>query len=149
VHCDVGKSVSASIIIGYLIKVHYHSLEKAVEFVESRRRIARPSKEFMRQLMIWEEGVRREIEGVLRKGLEGLEDPIPRRRKREVVWDEWVEGPWWNGEVDDEGEGESPRIGKECDERRPSVRMGNDRRFPFVPATPPSSPPPPSPDSQR
>ena len=54
VHCYVGKSRSATCIIGYLIDEYKMTLEKSIRYTKERRNIINPNNGFIKQLMIYE-----------------------------------------------------------------------------------------------
>ena len=58
VHCHAGRSRSATIVIAYLIKNHKMTLNEAVEFVKSKRKIIRPNVGFMKQLENFEKNLK-------------------------------------------------------------------------------------------
>lgn len=120
VHCDVGKSVSAAVVLGYLIRVHYFSYEKALEFLKEKRRITAPHPIFVRQLKEWEQRVRLELESDLERGLS--------QRAEEQ-------------RLDEEGgrEGRCESFSSRFSEER--YRWASSHS-PTLPSTPPSSPPP-------
>ena len=53
VHCLVGRSRSATIILAYLIKYHQMSPLEALEFVKQKRNVINPSKKLMDYLTSW------------------------------------------------------------------------------------------------
>jgi len=53
VHCQQGRSRSATVVIAYLMRAHRWSLSKALEHVSGKRRI-KPYDNFMEQLRVWE-----------------------------------------------------------------------------------------------
>jgi len=55
VHCMLGKSRSASLVIAYLMREHKQTLKEAFEFVRSRRTIIKPNSGFMQQLIEYEQ----------------------------------------------------------------------------------------------
>jgi dual specificity phosphatase 12 len=57
VHCDLGISRSPTIIIAYLMRKLHIPLMEVLEFVQSKQPFprVRPSKNFTRQLQVWEE----------------------------------------------------------------------------------------------
>eukprot|EP01117_Protostelium_nocturnum_P015460 TRINITY_DN6001_c0_g1_i2.p1 TRINITY_DN6001_c0_g1~~TRINITY_DN6001_c0_g1_i2.p1 ORF type:complete len:392 (+),score=128.62 TRINITY_DN6001_c0_g1_i2:202-1377(+) len=55
VHCMVGKSRSASLVIAYLVKYNGMDLKTAFEHVRSKRSLIRPNEGFMKQLLKFEE----------------------------------------------------------------------------------------------
>lgn len=60
VHCQMGVSRSASIVIAYAMKEFGWTLDEALKFVKARRQVVKPNPGFMRQLY--------EYEGILRAG---------------------------------------------------------------------------------
>lgn len=54
VHCNLGVSRSSSVVLAYLMKSQQISLEKALQFLKSRRSCARPNIGFLTQLSQWE-----------------------------------------------------------------------------------------------
>ncbi len=50
VHCAQGRSRSASLVIGWLIKVHSLSYDDALDYVKKRRAVVQPNVGFIRQL---------------------------------------------------------------------------------------------------
>lgn len=54
VHCRAGISRSASIVIAYLMKIRKWSLNRAMSYVKSRRRIIKPNPGFLLQLKSYE-----------------------------------------------------------------------------------------------
>lgn len=55
VHCQMGASRSASIILCYLLKKWRHmSLQQCLHFVQQQRAVVMPNPSFMAQLMEWE-----------------------------------------------------------------------------------------------
>lgn len=54
VHCFMGSSRSATIIIAYLIKFHNYSLEDAMQYVKEKRIVVNLNKDFYNQLQIFE-----------------------------------------------------------------------------------------------
>jgi hypothetical protein len=50
VHCFMGSSRSATIIIAYLMKYHKYKLTDALEFVKSKREVVNLNKDFFTQL---------------------------------------------------------------------------------------------------
>jgi len=118
VHCDIGKSVSAAVVLGYLIQVHYHSYEKALEFLRSRRKLAMPHPVFEQQLKIWEQRVRLDLESALEIGLRTRLEG----QRRETALKE-------RGEDADECEWDQ------------EYRYRQHSKSPQFPSTPPCSPP--------
>ncbi|XP_047332575.1 dual specificity protein phosphatase 1-like [Impatiens glandulifera] len=55
VHCFVGRSRSATIVVAYLMKKHGMSASKALELVRSKRPVASPNSGFMQQLYNFEQ----------------------------------------------------------------------------------------------
>lgn len=51
VHCAVGKSRSATIVVNYLMHKYNLTLLQALEYLKSRRPIARPNDAFLQQLL--------------------------------------------------------------------------------------------------
>jgi protein-tyrosine phosphatase len=60
VHCTMGMSRSASIVLAYLIKHNNMTLVEALEYVKERRPVASPNPGFMNQLVGFEKKVRGE-----------------------------------------------------------------------------------------
>lgn len=58
VHCQVGKSRSATIVLAYLMKTFRWSLKEALEFVRKRRPIVEPNWGFMKQLQDFEQKIK-------------------------------------------------------------------------------------------
>lgn len=54
VHCKMGKSRSASVVIAFVMKTYNWSLQKALDFVKSKRSCINPNDGFMKQLEIYE-----------------------------------------------------------------------------------------------
>ena len=54
VHCKLGISRSAAVVIAYLIKYYKLSTDEAVDFVKSKRTSIKPNDGFMRQLYTYE-----------------------------------------------------------------------------------------------
>ncbi len=54
VHCQLGKSRSATIVIGYLMKYENYTYEKAFTFVKKARKMILPNLGFVRQLRTFE-----------------------------------------------------------------------------------------------
>ncbi len=54
VHCFAGKSRSATLVLAYLMKYHFHSLQSALDLVSSKREII-PNIMFVRYLLSYEE----------------------------------------------------------------------------------------------
>jgi protein-tyrosine phosphatase len=54
VHCIIGKSRSAAVVIAYLMQHHKMSLKAAYEHVKQQRSIIQPNDGFMKQLMALE-----------------------------------------------------------------------------------------------
>ena len=54
VHCKLGISRSAAVVIAYLIKYYKVSTDEAVDFVKSKRTSIKPNDGFMRQLYTYE-----------------------------------------------------------------------------------------------
>ncbi len=54
VHCFMGSSRSATIIIAYLIKFHNYSLEDAMQYVKEKRIVVNLNKDFYKQLQTFE-----------------------------------------------------------------------------------------------
>jgi protein-tyrosine phosphatase len=51
VYCSFGKSRSVAFVLGYLIRYHRLALQRALAFVQSKRRAADPNPGFWRQLL--------------------------------------------------------------------------------------------------
>jgi protein phosphatase slingshot len=58
VHCQQGKSRSASFVIAYLINKHGMSLKDALAYVKERRPVAHPNPGFIEQLEKYEKQLR-------------------------------------------------------------------------------------------
>ena len=56
VHCKMGVSRSASVVIAYAMKAYEWSLQQALEHVKSKRSCVHPNDEFMKQLEMYEVG---------------------------------------------------------------------------------------------
>ena len=54
VHCYVGKSRSATCVIGYLINEYNMTLEESFKYTKERRNIINPNNGFIKQLIIYE-----------------------------------------------------------------------------------------------
>ncbi|CAF1364332.1 unnamed protein product [Adineta ricciae] len=54
VHCQMGVSRSSSIVLAYLMKYHYGSLDEAYQYLVGRRRCAEPNLGFLLQLIRYE-----------------------------------------------------------------------------------------------
>ena len=54
VHCYVGKSRSATCVIGYLINEYNMTLEESIKYTKERRNIINPNNGFIKQLIIYE-----------------------------------------------------------------------------------------------
>lgn len=54
IHCMEGKSRSASVVIAYLMKAYTLSVTTAFQVVKSKRAIAQPNSNFMKQLIEFE-----------------------------------------------------------------------------------------------
>jgi protein-tyrosine phosphatase len=50
IHCQVGKSRSATIVIAYLMKFHGYALDDAFTFVKKLRKLVLPNLGFMAKL---------------------------------------------------------------------------------------------------
>ena len=50
IHCMMGRSRSATVILYYLIKIHDMSLESAIEYLLSKRYVVNPSIKFIENL---------------------------------------------------------------------------------------------------
>ena len=55
VHCQLGQSRSASMVIAYLMRKQGLTYQKALDKVKFKRSIVRPNPGFQKQLQIWEE----------------------------------------------------------------------------------------------
>ena len=62
VHCYVGKSRSATCIIGYLIENYNMNLNESFKYVKDKRPIINPNNGFMNQLLIYENRKNNKIE---------------------------------------------------------------------------------------
>lgn len=75
VHCQLGQSRSASMVIAYLMRKQGFTYQQALEKVKYRRSIVRPNPGFQKQLALWEEmgcsiteiDVESEVHGQIRK----------------------------------------------------------------------------------
>jgi len=54
VHCIIGKSRSASVVIGYLMKSQKMTLKESYEYVKNKRNMIQPNEGFMKQLLMYE-----------------------------------------------------------------------------------------------
>jgi protein phosphatase slingshot len=54
VHCRMGISRSASMVIAFLMRANHWSCQQAIEYVESKRPFINPNPGFMKQLKIYE-----------------------------------------------------------------------------------------------
>lgn len=54
VHCKMGVSRSASIVVAYVMKEHMMSRDEALQFVKDKRSCIKPNKSFMSQLATYE-----------------------------------------------------------------------------------------------
>ena len=54
VHCKMGVSRSASVVIAYAMKEYNWDLKKALDFVKQKRGCIKPNQSFMKQLEIYE-----------------------------------------------------------------------------------------------
>ena len=54
VHCKMGVSRSASVVIAYAMKAHNWNMQKAHKFVKNKRTCIKPNTGFMRQLEIYQ-----------------------------------------------------------------------------------------------
>lgn len=59
VHCQMGISRSASLIIAFLMKDRKMTLKQAKAFVEKKRDIINPNSGFLKQLKKWEDHLRK------------------------------------------------------------------------------------------
>jgi protein-tyrosine phosphatase len=57
IYCEMGISRSSSIVIAYLIYKHRWTIDKALHYVQARRPIIWPNKNFMHQLRIFHQMV--------------------------------------------------------------------------------------------
>ena len=53
IHCQAGRSRSASIVISYLIKVFGISVHTCIDIIKSKRKIIEPNKSFVKQLELY------------------------------------------------------------------------------------------------
>jgi len=58
VHCRNGVSRSGLVVVAYLMFKNHWTRDEALEFVRSKREIARPNSAFMELLLLWEREVR-------------------------------------------------------------------------------------------
>lgn len=58
IHCQQGVSRSASILISYIITKKGLSYDKALELVNSKRKVVKPNKYFKKQLQDYEKGLK-------------------------------------------------------------------------------------------
>lgn len=84
VHCIAGQSRSIAIVLSYLMKYRNMAFTDALEFVQSRRRVAQPNTAFQIQLMEYEQTLRQSLSP-------------PSRQQQELV-------PEHNGHVRTSGE---------------------------------------------
>lgn len=54
VHCKMGISRSASVVIAYVMKANNWNLKKALRFVKDKRQSIRPNENFLRQLEVYQ-----------------------------------------------------------------------------------------------
>jgi protein phosphatase slingshot len=54
VHCKMGISRSASVVVAYAMKLHHWSLPRSREFVKKKRTCVKPNDNFLKQLEIYE-----------------------------------------------------------------------------------------------
>lgn len=54
VHCKMGISRSASVIIAYVMKVKNWSLTKAFQYVKNKRGCIKPNENFLKQLEVYQ-----------------------------------------------------------------------------------------------
>ena len=54
VHCKMGISRSASVVIAYVMKANNWNLKKAFRFVKDKRQSIRPNENFLRQLEVYQ-----------------------------------------------------------------------------------------------
>lgn len=55
IHCIVGASRSASLVLAYLIKYHGYSLTQALYFVQQKRPVVNPNPYYIQQLKLFEQ----------------------------------------------------------------------------------------------
>jgi len=58
VHCFMGSSRSATIIIAYLIKYHNYNLRDALNYVKEKREVVNLNKDFFKQLLEFEKNIK-------------------------------------------------------------------------------------------
>ena len=58
VHCFMGSSRSATIIIAYLIKYHNYTVRDAITFVKEKRQVVNLNKDFFEQLIIFNDNIK-------------------------------------------------------------------------------------------
>ncbi|XP_062108445.1 dual specificity protein phosphatase 1-like [Humulus lupulus] len=74
VHCVVGKSRSATIVVAYLMRQHGMTLSEALKLVRSQRPIAAPNRGFMSQLQEFEKSpIAQENENKILKCMESTQ----------------------------------------------------------------------------
>ena len=54
IHCKLGRSRSSSILIAYMIKYFGYNINKALEFIKSKRKEVNPNYGFIKQLFVFE-----------------------------------------------------------------------------------------------
>lgn len=57
IHCQLGKSRSASIVIAYLMKYHKYSVDDAYKYLKKKRKMVMPNLGFMKQLREYEKNL--------------------------------------------------------------------------------------------
>ncbi len=58
IHCQMGKSRSATILIAYLMKFYNYSYDGAFNYVKKLRKIVNPNAGFVKQLKLFEKFVK-------------------------------------------------------------------------------------------
>ncbi len=58
VHCFMGSSRSATIIIAYLIKYHNYTVRDAITFIKEKRQVVNLNKDFFEQLIIFNDNIK-------------------------------------------------------------------------------------------
>ncbi|KAK0735226.1 protein-tyrosine phosphatase-like protein, partial [Lasiosphaeria miniovina] len=81
VHCRMGISRSATVVIAYLMKKHGQSVDEALAAVRAKRRIVSPNAGFLEQLQAW---------GKIKYDLWEVPGKVPKREYTEFLrrWDE-------------------------------------------------------------
>lgn len=78
VHCQLGQSRSASMVIAYLMREQGLTFQKAWDKVKYKRSIVKPNPGFQKQLALWEEMQCNIMEADVESGVEG------QMRKKEI-----------------------------------------------------------------